>query len=92
MKRSGVRLQEGDTVIVKGFPGAGMERDLIVATEIPRGDKHIPPAGHARPTDPVATQLLGMAWIFAESVAGDFHASVPSFRHKPTYQFNRRPD
>lgn len=34
LKRSGMLLQEGDTVTVKGFPVAGMEGDLVVAAEI----------------------------------------------------------
>jgi hypothetical protein len=41
LKRGGVLLREGDTVVVKGFSVAGMEGDLIVATEIQRGDKRL---------------------------------------------------
>ena len=40
----------------------------------------------------VATQSLGTAWIVAETVAGDCHASVRPLRHKLTYQLNRRRD
>jgi hypothetical protein len=39
LKQGGLVLREGDTVLVKGFPVAGMEGDLIVATEIRKGDK-----------------------------------------------------
>jgi hypothetical protein len=39
LKHSGLLLREGDTVIVKGFPVAGMEGDLLVATELHKGDK-----------------------------------------------------
>jgi hypothetical protein len=35
-------LREGGTVTLKGFPVAGMEGDLIVATEIHKGDKSLP--------------------------------------------------
>jgi hypothetical protein len=42
LKQSGLLLREGDTVTVKGFPVAGMEGDLIVATEIHKGDKSLP--------------------------------------------------
>ena len=38
LKQSGLLLREGDTVIVKGFPIVGMEGDLLVATEIHKGD------------------------------------------------------
>ena len=41
LKRSGMLLQEGDTVQVKGFPVAGMEGDLIVAAEIHGRDKQL---------------------------------------------------
>jgi hypothetical protein len=37
LTKGGLRLREGDTVVVKGFPVAGMEGDLIVATEIGNG-------------------------------------------------------
>ena len=39
LKKSGLVLREGDTVTVKGFPVAGMEGDLLVATEIHEGEK-----------------------------------------------------
>ena len=39
LKQSGLLLREGDTVIVKGFPVAGMEGDLLVATELHKGEK-----------------------------------------------------
>ena len=39
LKQRGLLLSEGDTVTVKGFPVAGMEGDLIVATEVHKGDK-----------------------------------------------------
>lgn len=39
LKQSGLLLREGDTVMVKGFPIAGMEGDLLVATELHKGDK-----------------------------------------------------
>lgn len=39
LRQSGLLLREGDTVIVKGFPVAGMEGDLLVATELHKGDK-----------------------------------------------------
>jgi hypothetical protein len=42
LKQSGMLLREGDTVTLKGFPVAGMEGDLIVATEIHKGDKSLP--------------------------------------------------
>ena len=41
LKRGGVLLREGDTVTAKGFSVAGMEGDLIVATEIQHGDKRL---------------------------------------------------
>ena len=41
LKRGGMLLQEGDTVMVKGFPVAGMEGDLIVAAEIQGRDKQL---------------------------------------------------
>lgn len=41
LKRGGMLLQEGDTVLVKGFPVAGMEGDLIVAAEIRGRDKQL---------------------------------------------------
>lgn len=42
LKQSGMLLREGVTVTLKGFPVAGMEGDLIVATEIHKGDKSLP--------------------------------------------------
>jgi len=39
LKQSGMLLREGDTVMVKGFPVAGMEGDLLIATELHKGDK-----------------------------------------------------
>lgn len=39
LKQSGLLLREGDTVSVKGFPVAGMEGDLLVATELRKGEK-----------------------------------------------------
>ncbi len=39
LKQSGLLLREGDTVSVKGFPVAGMEGDILVATELHKGDK-----------------------------------------------------
>jgi len=41
LKQGGILLREGDTVIVKGFPVAGMEGDFLVATELHKGDKVI---------------------------------------------------
>ena len=42
LKQGGLRLREGDTVVVKGFPVAAMEGDLLVATELQKGDKTLP--------------------------------------------------
>jgi hypothetical protein len=42
LKQSGLLLREGDNVTLKGFAVAGMEDDLIVATEIHKGDKSLP--------------------------------------------------
>lgn len=42
LKQSGLVLREGETVTLKGFLVAGMEGDLIVATEIHKGDKSLP--------------------------------------------------
>ena len=39
LKQSGLLLREGDTVTVKGFPVAGMEGDLLIATELHKGEK-----------------------------------------------------
>ena len=38
LKQSGLLLREGDTLIVKGFLVAGMEGDLLVATELRKGE------------------------------------------------------
>ena len=42
LKQSGLLMREGDNVTLKGFPVAGMEGDLMVATEIHKGDKSLP--------------------------------------------------
>ena len=42
LRQSGLLLREGDNVTLKGFAVAGMEGDLIVATEIHKGDKSLP--------------------------------------------------
>jgi len=39
LKQSGLVLREGDTLTVKGFRVAGMEGDLLVATDIHKGEK-----------------------------------------------------
>jgi hypothetical protein len=39
LKQSGLVLREGDTLTVRGFRVAGMEVDLLVATEIHKGEK-----------------------------------------------------
>jgi F420-0:gamma-glutamyl ligase len=39
LKQSGLLLREGDSVSVTGFLVAGMEGDLLVATEIHKGEK-----------------------------------------------------
>jgi len=41
LKQGGLVLREGDTVTVKGFAVAGMEGDLVVATEVHKGDKSL---------------------------------------------------
>jgi len=41
LKQGGLVLREGDTVSVKGFAVAGMEGDLIVASEVHMGDKSL---------------------------------------------------
>ena len=41
LKASGLVLREGDAVTVKGFPVSGMEGDLIVATEVSKGEKSV---------------------------------------------------
>jgi len=38
LKQGGLLLREGDAVVVKGFPVSGMEGDLVVATEVRKGD------------------------------------------------------
>ena len=38
LRLSGLQLHEGDTVVVKGYPVTGMEGDLIVATDVRKGD------------------------------------------------------
>ena len=42
LKQSGLLLREGDTVSVKGFPVSGMEGDLLIATELHKGEKTLP--------------------------------------------------
>ena len=39
LKQSGLILREGDSISVKGFAIAGMEGDLVVATELHKGEK-----------------------------------------------------
>jgi len=41
LKQSGLLLREGDSVSVKGFRVAGMEGDLLVATELRAGQKNL---------------------------------------------------
>ena len=41
LKQGGLLLREGDTVKVKAYPVASMEGDLLVATEIYKGDKSL---------------------------------------------------
>ena len=41
LKQAGLRLLEGSTVTVKGFPVAGMEGDIVVATEVQSDGKHL---------------------------------------------------
>jgi len=41
LKRSDLHLREGNSVAVKGFPVAGMDGDLIVATEVRQADKTV---------------------------------------------------
>lgn len=41
LTQGGMRLREGDTVSIKGFAVTGMEGDLIVATEIHKGEKSL---------------------------------------------------
>jgi hypothetical protein len=42
LKQGGLQLREGDTVSVKGFAVAGMQGDLIVATEVRDGSTVLP--------------------------------------------------
>jgi hypothetical protein len=39
LKQSGLLLREGDTITVRGFPVSGMEGDLLIATELHKGEK-----------------------------------------------------
>jgi hypothetical protein len=41
LKQGGLLLREGDTVKVKGYHVDSMEGDLLVATEIYKGDKSL---------------------------------------------------
>jgi hypothetical protein len=41
LKQSQLVLREGDTVSVTGFEVSGMDGDLVVATEIRKGDKRV---------------------------------------------------
>ena len=41
LKQGGLLLREGDTVKVKGYPVASMDGDLLVATDIYKGDKSL---------------------------------------------------
>jgi hypothetical protein len=41
LKQSQLALREGDTVSVTGFEVSGMEGDLVVATEIRKGDQRV---------------------------------------------------
>jgi len=41
LKQSGLVLREGDAITIKGFAVSGMEGDLIVATEVHKGDKNL---------------------------------------------------
>ena len=41
LKQGGLLLREGDTVKVKGYPVASMDGDILVATEIYKGDKSL---------------------------------------------------
>jgi len=41
LKQSQLLLREGDTVSVTGFEVSGMDGDLLVATEIRKGDKRV---------------------------------------------------
>jgi hypothetical protein len=39
LKQSGFPLREGDTIMVRGFTVSGMEGDLLIATELRKGEK-----------------------------------------------------
>jgi hypothetical protein len=39
LKRGGLLLREGDTLNITGFTVAGMEGDILVATELRQGNK-----------------------------------------------------
>jgi len=41
LKQSQLLLREGDTVAVTGFEVSGMDGDLVVATEVRKGDKRV---------------------------------------------------
>jgi len=41
LKQAGLLLREGDAVKVKGYPVASMDDDILVATEIDKGDKSL---------------------------------------------------
>ncbi len=41
LKQSGLLLKEGDTLRIKGYPVDSMEGELLVATEIFKGDKSL---------------------------------------------------
>ena len=41
LKQGGLLLREGDVVKVKGYPVASMDDDILVATEIDKGDKSL---------------------------------------------------
>jgi hypothetical protein len=41
LKRGGLILREGDAVTVKGYPVAGMDGDILVATEIDKGGRSL---------------------------------------------------
>ena len=39
LKDNGLLIREGDTVTVQGYPVSGMEGDLLVATQVQKGEK-----------------------------------------------------
>jgi translation initiation factor IF-1 len=39
LKDNGLRIREGDTVTVKGYPVSAMEGELLVATQVQKGEK-----------------------------------------------------